>query len=174
MSRPKLTVTLVGSEQDQGDLQLADFRKFCDSLTVCLRRVESKFPAGATTRLKYRIVNLSRGSASLTLEPIPPAKGNDFGPDVIDLFSKTIAGLQAAKQVDPRLTNDDLLAFRALADPIHRHVREMKIGNTKVTSRFTANIDELLGMAIPSEGSVKGRLERLRSEERRVGKECRL
>lgn len=161
MPRPKLTVTLVGSEQDGGNVQLADFRKFCDSLTLCLRRVETKFPDGALTRLRYRIVSLSHGSASLTVEPIPPSKGNDFGPDVIDLFSETIGSLQSGKPVDPRLNNDDLGAFRELAAPIHRNVREMRIAKTNLTSRFIANIDEIVGTAIPSEGSVKGRLERL-------------
>ncbi len=31
----------------------------------------------------------------------------------------------------------------------------------KLTSRFIANVDELIGTTIPSEGTVKGRLERL-------------
>jgi hypothetical protein len=161
MPRRNLTAILVGADEDQGDVRLADFCDFCGSLTRCLRRVETKFADGVTTRLRYRIVNLARSSASLTVEPIAPAQGRDFGPDVLDLFTETIRNLQGGKTVDPRFANDDLEAFRTLARPIHRQVREIRIADTKVTTRFIANIDELIGALVPSAGSVKGRLERL-------------
>ena len=157
----RLTITLVGSDQDEGNVQLSDFRRFCDSLTSCLLRIESKLSEPATAKLRYRIIDLSSGSASLTLEPIRPPKGSDIGQDVINLFSKTVLSIQAGKTVDPRLNNDDLWAFRRLADPLNRKIKEIKIASTRVTSRFIANIDELVGTTIPSEGSVKGRLERL-------------
>jgi len=161
MRRPKLTITLVGSDEDDGSVQLDDFRRFCDGLTTCLRHVESKVSDAQAARLRYRIVDLHSGSASLTVEPIRPAKGRDLGPDVIDLFSKTVVSIQAGKPVDPRLNSTDLGAFRRLAEPINRRVKEVKIAGTKLTTRFIANIDELVGTTIPSEGSVKGRLERL-------------
>ncbi len=158
---PMLTITLVGADDDHGNVQLADFREFCDSLTRCLRRVETKFPDGIKTRLRYRIVGLSHGSASLSVEPIPPKRGKDFGPDVIALFSKTVRNLQSGKSIDARLANDDLEAFRTLAKPIHRAVKEIRIADVKLTARFVANIDDLVGSLIPSEGSVKGILEKL-------------
>jgi hypothetical protein len=161
MRRPKLTLTLVGADRDQGTVRLGDFRKFCDSLTVSLRRVETKFPEGLTRSLRYRIVGLGLGSATLTVEPIPPRRGRDFGPDVIQLFAQTVSSLQSGTTVDPRLNNDDLLVFRRLAAPVTRGAKEIRIADTKVTSRFIANIDEVIGKAIPSEGAVKGRLERL-------------
>ncbi len=117
-------------------MQLGDFRRFCDSLTTCLRRVENKLPDGTAAGLRYRIVDLSSGSASLTLEPIRPAKGRDRGPEAIDLFSKTVVRIQAGRPVDPCFNNDDLLAFRLLADPINRKVKEIKIANTQVDFTF--------------------------------------
>ncbi len=161
MLRPKLTITLVGSPEDHGDVELADFRRFCDSLTVCLRHVEAKFAEGATTRLRYRIVDLSKGSASLTLEPIRPSRGPDPGDGVIELLSRTVGNLQSGTPIDPRFGKDDLEAFRRLAAPINGRVREIRIAKTKITSRFIANIDELIGSTVSSQGSVKGRLERL-------------
>jgi hypothetical protein len=48
-----------------------------------------------------------------------------------------------------------------LAKPIHRAVKEVRIADTKLTARFVANIDDLVGSLIPSEGTVKGILEKL-------------
>lgn len=161
MSGRRLKITLIGADQDDGNVEFSDFRQFCDSLTICLARIESKFPDAGIKRLHYRVVDLSTGSANISLEPIRLTNGRDIGRDVVDLFSKTISNIQAGKAVDPRLNVEDLWAFRRLAYPLNRKIKESRIADTKITSRFIANIDDLVGATIPSEGSVKGRLERL-------------
>lgn len=67
---------------------------------------------------------------------------------------------------DKRFTFDDLEAFRELVSPLDRHAKEVWVNGSKLTSDFVASIERILGSAIPSEGQVTGRLERLNVHDR--------
>jgi hypothetical protein len=161
MSLPQLTFALVGTQEYQGDVLFGDFREFCGCFAACLRRVERIVAGGAV--LRYRVSQLKSGSAALTLVPVPG--GGSAGPDipqtVADLFQDTVASLEAGGPIEPRLTSDDLRAFRKLAEPLDRRLRQVRIGGTRITGRFIANVDRIIGSPLPSEGSVTGRLERV-------------
>ena len=156
----KLTVDLVGADEDHGDVQLVDFRAFCESLEGCLRRVEDVVSADSP-HLRYLIDDLKKGSANFTIVAARPRHGPDRRSEVIRVFATTINRLESGDAVDPRWTAEALKAFRRLAEPITKRLKRISIGGTRVTTSYIANIDRILGEEIPSEGSVKGRLEKL-------------
>jgi hypothetical protein len=53
------------------------------------------------------------------------------------------------------------MIFRGLAEPMNRRAKRIEVGRVKLTPKYFENIDQILGLSIPSHGSVKGRLERL-------------
>ena len=165
MAQNTLTVKLVGAEDDKGLVRFDDFMGFCRALLKCLRRVDDIVrPEG--DRLRYRIVQMQAGSAALTLEAIPPATPKDDRGAVVSLFCETASRLQAGKTPDKRFAFDDLEAFRELVLPLDRHAKEVWVNGSKLTSDYVANIERILGSAIPSVGQVTGKLERLNVHDR--------
>lgn len=160
MAENTLTIKLVGSEDDNGLVRFEDFTSFCRVLSKCLRRVDEVVrPEGE--RLRYRIVGMETASATVTLEAIRPRNGADGTTAVVGLFRETVARLQSGRGPDRRLTFDDLETFRELVLPLRQHSREVWVDGHKLTSEYVGTIERILGSAIPSEGQVTGRLERL-------------
>jgi hypothetical protein len=154
-----LSLTLRGSEDDNGDVVLSDLKDFVAALTGCLKRVERKFENAP--HLDYRIVGLRRGSACLKIAPVTRCADPSFGPLVLGLFTKTVSDLETGTKLDSRITSGDLLEFRKLLAPVRNKVRSVGVGRTKLTDRFTSNIDRLLESAVVSEGSAKGIIEKI-------------
>jgi hypothetical protein len=158
MPQPKLTVKLSGGKEDAGTVLFGDFRDFCGSLALCLRKVEGVVARDA--KLRYRILDLKSGSIAMTLEP-ETAEDGQIAAEVVKLFAETVYKLEVGEPIDPRFTRDDLQAFRRLAEPLNRRLSEVRVADTDITSQFIANVDKIIGASIPSDGSVSGRLERL-------------
>jgi len=161
---PTISARLVGADEDGGHVQYDDFLRFCSRMGVCLKRAESAL-TGQDARIHYRIVSLRASSAGIELEAIRPKKGADYRSVVRNLFLGTVAAIQTGGAIDPRLTPEALEDFRALYKA-PRKTKEIWIGGEQITSRYLANIDELLKPSFESEGSVTGILERLNVHEK--------
>lgn len=159
VTQSTIDARLVGPDEDGGLVQFHVFRHFCDLMSLCLNRAEAVVTA-ESGRIHYRIVSLQDSSAAIGLEAIRPKRGGDHRSEVVSLFKKTVRALQAGEAVDPRLTPGALRDFRRLYAEL-RHTKEVWIDGKQITSRYVANIDEILKPAINSEGSVTGFLERL-------------
>jgi hypothetical protein len=164
MPPPKLTVKLSGDESLGGNVLFADFREFCEALTVCLHTVETL--VAGRTRLRYLMSDVASGSVAVTLEPMRPRKGHDVSGEVVELFVKTVRQLEEGEEIDRRFPKETLYAFRRLGGPLHRRGAGVEIGGRRITAAYIAHIDTLIGASIPSEGSVSGRLERINLHER--------
>ena len=105
-------------------------------------------------------------SAAMKLEAIRPTNGRDDRAAVLGLFRETTSRLQTGKTPDRRLAFDDLEAFRELVLPLNRNAKEVWVNDSRLTSDYVASIDRILGSAIPSNGQVTGRLERLNVHDR--------
>lgn len=159
MADPTISARLVGADEDGGHVQYDDFLRFCGMMGVCLRRVESAV-TGQDARIHYRIVGLRDSSAGIELAPIRLKKGTDYREAVQSLFLGTVMAIQTGGAIDPRLTPDVLECFRKLYKAPQK-TKEMWIGGKQITSRYLANIEEILKPSLSSEGSVTGVLERL-------------
>jgi hypothetical protein len=160
MTQNIVKIKLVGAEDDGGLVRFDDFTGFCRAVSRCLRRVDDVVrPEGE--RLRFRIVGMKFASASMSLEAIPPRTGRDDRAVVVSLFRETTSRLQSGRRPDTRFSFDDLEAFRDLVFPLNRHAKEVWVDGSRLTSDYVANIEGILGSAIPSIGQVTGRLERL-------------
>lgn len=158
----KLSMRLVGPDEEGGAVRFDDFRIFCDKIADCLKRSEIAVTHQAG-KIRYRIVDLHGGSAALTIEPIAPTgkRTRDRRAEVVSFFKRNVASLEVSTNYDPRLTPDDLLGFRDLVAHLRRTKEVWIEGVGRVTSQYVANIDKILGTPIRSEGSVSGFLEGL-------------
>jgi hypothetical protein len=159
MTNPIIDARLVGSDEDAGHVQYADFLRFFGVMSTCLKRAEAAVTS-QNARIHYRIVRLRDSSAALCLEAIRPRTGEDNRAAVLNLFKKTVADIQAGEKVDMRLSAEALEDFRELYKA-PKKTKEIWIDGKQITSRYLANIDEILKSAFASEGSVTGVLERL-------------
>lgn len=151
---------LAGPRRLGGDVLLTDFRDLCKSLAACLRRSEEIVSRGEAI-LRHRIVDLGLGSAVLALSPVARDDGPNLGSEVYRFLAETVDRLERGQTVDPRLTDEDLQAFRGLANTVAKEQGSVWIGGIELTTQYLATIDKIIGGAIPSEGTVTGRLERL-------------
>lgn len=151
-------------------VQFDDLTRLCDRLKECLRSTESAV-TGDTPNAKYRLRELELGSIEISLAPLYSEESAGIAADTIQLFNTTVAALQSGTQVDDRLGRPTLLVYKKLAETFFRRNSRISVGGVEITSRFVANIDELLGRYFVSEGSVKGRIERLNIHNKR---ECAL
>lgn len=160
MNDSLISVRLVGAAEDGGFVDFGDFRHLFNNLAECLQRAESVVTGGERNKIHFRVAQLHAGSGAITLEAVPPRHGPDFREAVVELFKDTVNRLQHGTQTDPRLSPQDLKSFRDLmASP--RGTKEVWLDGTKMINRHPANIDEILEGSLPSEGSVKGFLEKI-------------
>ena len=161
MAKPLITFRIVGSDLDDGAVTFEDFVSFCANVTKCLKSVEHVI-VGAPSHVRYRISDLQYGSASMTLTPVPGPKGRAREcQQVASLFRKTVEAIGKGVTVDKRFQSDDLRRFRDLAQPLERRAKEVWVGRTRITGKFTENIDKLIEDAFLSQGEVAGQLDRL-------------
>jgi hypothetical protein len=164
VANPSIEARLVGTDEDAGYVQFDDFRHFCDAMSVCLHRAE-KVVAGDGGQIRYRVKELQCGSAIIGLEALRRKKGQDVRTAVVRFFKDTVAAIQSGRSIDSRLTAEGLSEFRKLYTVVKR-AKEVWIAGKLITSRYLANIDEILRPALVSEGTVRGRIERLNVHEK--------
>lgn len=155
----KISVKLSGADATGGDVTLQDFYDFCGSLIKCLHAVEKL--VAESGRIKYRISDLSSGSASMVIEPVPPETGGDPGKKIVGMFIDTVGHLEEGKEVDSRYTSDDLRTFRRLAEPLINGIAKIQIAGKRITTDLIESVDKLIGISLHSHGSVSGRIQRL-------------
>ena len=158
MNEQRVSVKLIGPDDDGGLVGLDSLAAMCRSLSKCLKCADTVVRPNATP-LRFRVVELHASSAVICVEPKSPSGDCHESQTVVDFFKSTVASLQAGRVVDPRLTFDDLDAFRKLAMPLSRAAKEIWIGGLQITTRYVATIERIMGTAIPSIGQVSGRLD---------------
>lgn len=156
MPDPRVSLRLVGSDEDNSAVRFDDFRVFCDKLSECLRHAEMAVTR-QSGKIRYRVAGLEGGSAIMVLEAVAPrsTKTRDRRAEVLSFFKKTVADLQKGVEIDRRVTPDDLVVFRELRASLKR-TKEVWIETNEITSQYIANIDKLLETPVVTEGSVSG------------------
>ncbi len=158
MSRNQLTIKLVGPDQIDGFVDLAEFARFCDSVARCLKRSESIL-SGEPGGLRYVVKDLECASAKVTIQARRNGSKNDPR-KVLTFFKRTVDTIQRNGKVDRRITKADLDVFKDLSDPV-KHSKRVMVGRTRITESFASAIEEQLEDDIRSEGFVSGRLDRV-------------
>ena len=139
---------------------LGDFIEFCGNLRKCLRIAEKSL-YGGLGELEYRITNLRNGSALLEIEPVVRRQGGDKRASVVRQVKSTVNSIQQGKRPRTALTQREYEAYKKLALPVGRSIKEMVVGDTAITSHFVEHIERFMSESIPTTGSVAGLLEKV-------------
>lgn len=157
-----VTITMIGSAEDRGDVRLADFLEFFWTALRCLRGVDRFVSGKEKLSADYKIVGLRKGSATVQVEPIPYQRAQDYTARIIDTFTDSLDSLTKGK-APPRFDRQLLETFRELAKPLgkRRARAEVKANGKKIsiTPELEARISQVIGEDILSEGSLGGYLE---------------
>lgn len=160
MSTNLIKVQLGGAKDAGGKVYLGDLKNICSHLSNCLKSTEEAV-SGEKPSLRYRVTELKISSAVLAVEPVVQKGKKRLASKTVALFSSTIAAIQNSQSVDKRIGSDQLDSFRSLVSEFLHQNRSLSIAGQEITTRFIANIDDILSAAITSDGSVKGTIERL-------------
>jgi hypothetical protein len=160
MEKPQINVKIIGPAKEDGEVLLEDLRDLCASLGSALRATEEVI-TNNTPHIKYRIIDLDHGSASLTIEAYEKGPTTNLTNITVDLFRSTIRSLEQGSEIDPRISLFALESYKQFASLFHRRALILLVGAFRLTSQFIANIDRLLGIILDAEGTVSGQVERI-------------
>ncbi len=161
--KPKgITIKLDGSPEDKGDVRLGDFLEFLGDMLRCLRGVDRFVSRKEKLTTDYKITGLSRGSATVMVEPVPYAK-EDHTIEIVETFTEGLVSMQEEGKAPQHFERPLIESFRALAKPLSRRVAKVEIRGAKkkirITKQLEVNIDAIIGEDITLEGSVGGYLD---------------
>lgn len=159
MSQPRVEAYFEGDRDAGGEVYVTDLSKLCDRVSSCLKANEQALSEDPPNT-RYRVAKLQSGSIDIAFAPSSFTVG-DIAGEAIELFNSTVTALQEGKPVDSRIGRAALEKYKRLADGFLRGRGRLRLSGVGITSAFLANIDRLLGAEVTSEGSFKGRIERL-------------
>lgn len=158
MNNHRVSVKLLGPDEDDGLVDLDALTGFCRSLSKCLKCVDSIVRPEKST-LHFRVVELQVSSAVVCVEPKVSDGEQQDSFEVVSFFKDTVARLQAGRVIDRRLSFEHLEAFRELAKPLFKRIKKVWVNGQQITKRFVSNIDQILENTITSQGQICGRLD---------------
>ncbi len=116
---PRIVVRLAEPVHPHAAVDFYEFGDFCDAVAACLRRAES-IATGSSGRIRFKVVGLEVGSATVEIEAERPPTGRDDRAKTVRLFRNTIKNIESGRKPDHRLGRDDIQVFRKLANPLER------------------------------------------------------
>lgn len=165
MATKRITIRLVGSEEDGGDVLLSDFLSQLEAFSDALRQTERALTRRDKNFIYYKVVDLTHNSpATITLEavarPSAPIKPHEF-------TSSFIRGVRSIRNQRKAPATADLAmleSYRDLAAPASGKIRRVEIVETAkkvipIDSAFTRQVEEIIGPDAYSYGDISGRLE---------------
>ncbi len=164
MAKNRITIRLVGSEQDGGDVRLSEFISQLEAFSEVLRQTERALSGRSNNSIYYKVVDLTHNSpATIVLEAVERKTATVSARAVTKNF---MAGMRAIRQKKAPHNADLAMmeSYKALSAPTRQNIQRVEIveANNKVIpidSLFSKQVDEIIGPDIYSFGSISGRLE---------------
>ncbi len=157
----RLSLTLDGPEVPWGA-----FVKAAGSWNALLRSVDREVAGGSRSNVTWVIESINKGSP-LFVELIAQPARAEVKPEVVKKTVGAVAeGLRVIQQEARRpayFSDRSLESAKELAELHDQNLTVIRVRNGQasidVTKRLSANVDELIGPKISSEGTVEGTLE---------------
>jgi hypothetical protein len=165
MPNPQINILVDSGDPQDREVYLDDLRDLSSRLLACLNATEQSL-TNAPPKLKHHLLEVEKHSIGVVLDRPKDAAKGALWRKTASLFNKTTKAIQQGKPVDPRLTFEALEAYKEFANRFLRKTRRLVVGGVSITTEFIANIDKILSGIATSQGSVKGRVERLNIHKR--------
>ncbi len=167
MANNRITIRLVGSESDGGDVRLSEFLKQLEAFGEALRQTERALSGERETFVYYKVVNLThRSPATVVLEGVAKKASPVTARAVMSNFVSGVRNVRDQKKPPAGVDLAMLESYRALVAPTQLHIQRVEIVESPkkiipIDSIFSKQVEELIGPDIFSFGSISGRLERI-------------
>ena len=165
MANTRITIRLVGSEKDGGDVRLSEFLAQLEAFSDALRITERALSGQDRNYIYYKVVDLTHQSpATITLEgvakPTAPVKPRA----VTRSFLQGVRAIRNQRKPPQSADLAMLQAYRALSIPANRTIERIEIVETPkkiipIDSAFAQRVDDIIGPDFYSFGEIAGRLE---------------
>lgn len=165
MAKNRITIRLVGSERDGGDVRLSDFIEQLEAFSEVLRQTERALSGKNSNFIYYKVVDLTHNSpATIVLEPVARSASTVSARAVTNNF---LAGVRSIRKKKAPYGADLAMmqSYRALSSTAaKRNIQSVEIVETPkkvipIDSVFSKQVDDIIGPDIYSFGSVSGKLE---------------
>lgn len=165
MANKRITIRLVGSDKDGGDVRLSEFIEKLEEFSDALRQTERALSGLSSNFIYYKVVNLTHTSpATVTLEAVARPSA-PVSPRIVT--NNFIAGIRSIrnKRAAPSVADLPMLqSYKALVIAPNRQIQRVEIVETAkkiipIDSVFARQVDEIIGPDVYSFGEISGRLE---------------
>lgn len=140
-------------EGRESSCDYGDFCQLASEISDLLRRLFRRRNPGNNPTPRFEISQLKTGSA------ICEILAEESGALSIVDFVSTINAIRNREAPDLRVTNDDIRAFKKLADPLFSHSERLDINGISISPTFKEDCDWLINSVPASFGQLTGRLE---------------
>ena len=160
-----ITIRLLGSEKDGGDVRLSDFIDQLDAFAEALRQTERALSGQSQTFIYYKVVDLTHNSpATIVLEAVARDRSPVTPNAVTNNFINGVRSIRNKKRAPQGADLAMMRAYKALASSEKKNIQRVEIVETpskviSIDSVFSKQVEEIIGPDIYSIGSVSGRLE---------------
>jgi hypothetical protein len=165
MANKRITIRLVGSEKDGGDVRLSEFLEQLEAFSEALRQTERVLSGLNTNFVYYKVVDLTHNSpATITLEAVARASAPVSPRLVATNFISGVKRIRNQRKAPAASGLAMLESYRALAIAPRRNIQRVEIvENLKkiipIDSAFSKRVDDIIGPDVYSFGEISGRLE---------------
>jgi len=167
MARNRITIRLLGSEKDGGDVRLSEFIDQLEAFSEALRQTERALSGKANNFIYYKIVDLTHNSpATIVLEGVAQPSAPVSASAVNNNFISGVKGIRNNRKAPQGANLAMMESYKSLSSPPSRNIERVEIVETKnnvipIDSVFSKQVEEIIGPDIFSFGAVSGRLEAL-------------
>lgn len=161
----RITIQLVGADDEGGDLRIGSLLKKFDALKSALRATDRVISGGSNT-FDYRVVNLSHSSPStMEVDPVPlEMEAVDDAEQLVSTFFDALTGIQESGDIPNGFGYNDLKHFKKL-EPEAKAVPEVIISRNgddlPLAADWSKKVEDALGPDQYELGSVTGMLQQL-------------
>lgn len=165
MANKTITIRLIGSDKDGGDVRLSDFLEKLEAFSDALRQTERSISGLSSNFIYYKVVNLThRSPATITLEAVASQSAPVSARIVTSNFIAGVRSIRNKRKAPASADLSMLQSYRALAIAPNRNIQRVEIVETSkkvipIDSVFTRQVDEIIGPDAYSYGEISGRLE---------------
>jgi hypothetical protein len=165
MANKRITIRLVGSEKDGGDVRLSEFLEQLEAFSEALRQTERVLSGLNTNFVYYKVVDLTHSSpATITLEAVARASAPVSPRLVATNFISGVKSIRNQRKAPAASGLAMLESYRALAIAPRRNIQRVEIVETPkkiipIDSAFSKRVDDIIGPDVYSFGDISGRLE---------------
>jgi hypothetical protein len=159
----RITIQLVGAQDDKGDVRFADFIDQLRIIKQALNERERLVSHAELSQIEYKVVDLHHSEATIVLEAIPLNGAKEYVDKVLVGFSDELRSIRREGKIVDEPDVDRLETYCRIGERRDNLIAKVRIavGRKPVTidRTFKENVKKILGPDEFVQGSISGMLE---------------